>query len=87
LKRSSRAHRELDEGKKALFYATLALEEAFGAYRTALGEYAEGLKKAVQKRKVGEEPFKQDMYVADLGQIKQLAEDEEQGLRKSLEDS
>jgi hypothetical protein len=79
-----RAHRELDEGKKALFYATLALEEAFGAYRTALGEYAEGLKKAVQKRKVGEEPFKQDMYVVDLKQIKQLAEKEETAFENAL---
>jgi hypothetical protein len=49
-----------------------------------LGEYAEGLKKAVQKRKVGEEPFKQDMYVADLGQIKQLAEDEGKAFEKAL---
>jgi len=79
-----RAHRELDEGKKALFYATLALEEAFGAYRTALREYAEGLKKAVQKRKVGEEPFKQDMYVVDLKQIKQLAEKEETAFENAL---
>jgi hypothetical protein len=79
-----RAHRELDEGKKALFYATLALEEAFGAYRTALGEYAEELKKAVQKRKVGEEPFKQDMYVVDLKQIKQLAEDEGKAFENAL---
>ncbi len=32
-----KAYRELDEGKKkALFYATLALEEAFGVYRTVL---------------------------------------------------
>ena len=79
-----RAHRELDEGKKALFYAALALGETFGAYRTALRKYAEGLKKAVQKRKGGEEPLKQDMYVVDLKQIKQLAEDEGKAFENAL---
>ena len=40
---------ELDEKKeKALFYAVLALEEAFGVYRSALKEVVEGLGKAVQ---------------------------------------
>jgi hypothetical protein len=63
--------------KKALFYATLALEETFGVYRSALREYAEGLKRAVEKRRVGEEPFEGDVYAADLKQIKQLAEKEE----------
>jgi len=58
--------------KKALFYAVLALEEAFGVYRTALRKYAE----TVQRVEVGEEPFKKVVYAADLGQIKQLAEEE-----------
>ncbi len=48
--------------KRALFYAALALEEAFGVYRSALREYAAGLKEAVQKE-VGEEPFKQVIYI------------------------
>ncbi len=70
--------------KRALFYAVLALEEAFGVYKSALGEYAEGLREAVQKVEVGEEPFKQDMYVADLKQIKQLAEKEEVAFKNAL---
>jgi len=64
-----KAYRELDERKKkALFYAVLALEEAFGVYRTALREYA--VKKAVEKREVGEGPFKRVMYMPDLRLLK-----------------
>ncbi len=70
--------------KKALFYATLALEEAFGIYRTALGEYAEGLREAVEKREVGEGPFKRVMYMADLGRLAQLAEKEETAFEEAL---
>jgi hypothetical protein len=70
--------------KPALFYATLALEVAFGVYRSALGKYAEGLRGAVQKRKVGEEPFEKVVYVADVGQIKQLAEKEEEAFENAL---
>jgi hypothetical protein len=70
--------------KRALFYAVLALEEAFSDYRTALGEYAEGLREAVCREKVGEEPFKRVVYVADLGQIKQLAEEEGKAFEKAL---
>jgi hypothetical protein len=77
-----KAHGKLDEGKKkALFYAALALEEAFGVYRTALRKYAAGLKEAV---KVGEEPFEKVVYVADLGQIKQLAKKEEEAFGDAL---
>ncbi len=80
-----KAYRELDEGKKkALFYAALALEEAFGVYRSALREYMEMLGKAVKKREVDEEPFKRVVYVADLGQIKQLAEKEEATFEEAL---
>ncbi len=80
-----KAYRELDEGKKkTLFYATLALEEAFGVYRTALREYAEEREKAVQRVEVGEGPFKKVAYVADLGQIKQLAEKEEATFENAL---
>jgi tetratricopeptide (TPR) repeat protein len=75
---------ELDERKKALFYATLALEEAFSDYRTALREVAEGLREAVKKVEVGEEPFKQDMYVADLGRLRRLAEKEEAAFEDAL---
>jgi hypothetical protein len=70
--------------RRALFYATLALEEAFGVYRSALEKYAEGLKKAVQRVEVGEEPFKRVVYMADLGQIKQLAEGEDKAFEKAL---
>jgi hypothetical protein len=77
-----KAHSELNERKKkVLFYATLALEETFGVYKTALRKYAEGLKKAVQ---VGEESFKRVMYVADLEKIKQLAEEEEAAFENAL---
>ncbi len=70
-----------DEGKKkALFYATLALEEAFGVYRTALRKYVE----TVQRVEVGEGPFKRVVYVANLGQIKQLAEEEEAAFENAL---
>jgi hypothetical protein len=58
----------------ALFYATLALEEAFGVYRSALKEAA--AKKAVEKREVGEGSFKRVVYMADLGLLKRLAEEE-----------
>jgi hypothetical protein len=70
--------------KRALFYAALALEEAFGVYRSALGEYAEGLKKAVRREEVGEGLFKREVYVADLGQIKQLAEEEGKAFENAL---
>jgi hypothetical protein len=68
--------------KKALFYATLALEEAFGVYRSALREAA--AKKAVRRVEVGEEPFKRVVYVADVGQIKQLAEEEGKAFENAL---
>jgi hypothetical protein len=70
-----------DEGKKkGLFYAVLALEEAFGVYKSALREYAE----AVEKREVGEGPFKRVVHVADLGQLKQLAGKEEEAFGDAL---
>jgi hypothetical protein len=73
--RMGKAYGKLDERKKkALFYAFLALEEAFDVYRTALREYA--VKKAMEKREVGEGPFKRVMYMPDL-LLKQLAEKEE----------
>ena len=62
--------------KRALFYAALALEEAFGVYKSALWKYAVRLKEAVQKKEVGEEPLKRVAYMPDLGQLKQLAEEE-----------
>jgi hypothetical protein len=80
-----KAYSELDEGKKkALFYAVFALEEAFGVYRTALREYVEERGKTLQRGEVGEGPFKRVVYVADLGQIKQLAEKEETAFEKAL---
>jgi hypothetical protein len=80
-----KTYRELnEEKKKALFYAAFALEKAYGVYRTALRKYAEGLREAVQKRKVGEEPFEKVVYVADLGQIKQLVKEEEEAFGDAL---
>jgi hypothetical protein len=60
------------------------LEEAFGVYRTALREYAEVRGKAVQRVEVGEKPFKKIVYVADVGQIKQLAEEEGKAFEEAL---
>ncbi len=77
-------YREDENYKRALFYAALALEEAFGVYRSALKEIAEERVKAVEKREVGEGPFKRVMYVADLGQIKQLSEKEEAAFEEVL---
>jgi hypothetical protein len=77
----SKAYRELDERKKkALFYATLALEEAFGVYKSALRKYVE----TVQRVEVGEEPFKRVAYMADLRLLKQLAEKEEVAFENAL---
>jgi tetratricopeptide (TPR) repeat protein len=70
--------------KRALFYAVLALEEAFGVYRTALREYVEERGKAVKRVEVGEWWFKKVVYAADLGQIKQLAEKEEEAFGDAL---
>jgi hypothetical protein len=70
--------------RRALFYAVLALEEAFGVYRTALGEYAKGLREAVQREEVVEGSFMRVRYVADLGQIKQLTENEEAAFKNAL---
>jgi hypothetical protein len=70
--------------KRALFYATLALEKAFGVYRTALGKYAEEREKAVQRVEVVEEPFKRVMYAADLGRLAQLAEEEGKAFEDAL---
>jgi hypothetical protein len=71
--------------KRALFYATLALEEAFGVYRSALRKYVEERGKAVQRREVGEGPFKKVVYMADLGRLAQLAEEEGKAFEKALE--
>jgi hypothetical protein len=80
-----KTYRELDERKKkALFYATLVLEKAFGVYKSALREVAEGLKRAMEKREVGEGPFKKVMYVADVGLLTQLAEKEETAFENTL---
>jgi tetratricopeptide (TPR) repeat protein len=76
-----KAYSELDERKKkGLFYAVLALEEAFGVYRSALRKYVE----TVQRVEVGEEPFKRVMYMADLRLLKQLAEKEEAAFEEAL---
>ncbi len=46
-------YREDENYRRALFYAVHALEEAFGVYRSALREVAEGLREAVKKVEVG----------------------------------
>ena len=70
--------------KKGLFYAVLALEEAFGVYRSALREVGEGLREAVQRVEVGEEPFKRVGYMLDLGRLAQLAEEESKAFKEAL---
>ncbi len=77
-------YREDENYRRALFYAVLALEEAFGVYRSVLRKYAEVRGKAVEKREVGEGTFKRVVYAADLGQIKQLAEEEGKAFEKAL---
>jgi tetratricopeptide (TPR) repeat protein len=77
-------YRKDENYKRALFYATLALEEAFAVYRTALRETAEGLREAVEKRELGEEPFKRVMYMLDVGPLAQLAEKEETAFESAL---
>jgi hypothetical protein len=77
-------YRKDENYKRALFYVALALEEAFGVYRTALREYVEERGKAVEKREVGEGPFKKVVYVADLGQLKQLAEEEGKAFEEAV---
>ena len=61
------------------------LEEAFGVYRPVLRDTAEGLREAVEKREVGEGPFKRVRYMPDLGRLIQLAEKEEATCVKALE--
>jgi hypothetical protein len=80
--------------KRALFYAALALEEALAVYKPALRKLEEAFdvyrkdveerEKVVQKEEVGVEPFKQDMYVADLEKIKQLVMEEEAAFENAL---
>jgi hypothetical protein len=77
-------YRKDENYRRALFYATLALEEAFAVYRSALRETAEGLREAVEKREVGEGPFKRVVYMADLGRLAQLAKKEDKAFEKAL---
>jgi len=78
-------YREDVNYRRALFYAALALEEAFAVYRSALRKYAEEREKAMQRVEVGEEPFKRVMYVADLEKTKQLAKEESKAFEEALE--
>jgi hypothetical protein len=50
-----------------------------------LGKYAEVRGKAVEKREVGEGPFKKVMYAADLHLLTQLAEEEGKAFEKALD--
>ncbi len=80
--------------KRALFYATLALEETLAVYKPALrkleetfgvcGKDVEECEKVMRIVEVGVEPFKQDIYVADLEKIKQLAKEEEVAFENAL---
>jgi hypothetical protein len=87
--------RSLDENyKRALFCATLALEEAFSVYRSVLRKLKEAFdfyrkdveehEKVVQRVEVGEEPFKKVVYVVNYEKMKKLAEDEEEAFKKAL---
>jgi hypothetical protein len=81
----SKTYRELNEGKKkGLFYAFLALEEAFGVYRSALRGVAEVREKAVQRVEVVKEPFRRVRYMPDLRLLAQLAEKEETDFESAL---
>jgi len=76
-----KVYSELDEAKKkALFYATIALEEAFGVYRSALRKYVE----TVQRVEVVEGPSKKVVYMTDLNLLTQLAEKEEAAFEEAL---
>jgi hypothetical protein len=77
-------YREDENYKRALFYAALALEEAFDVYRSALKDVAGEREKAVERREVGEGPFKKAVYAADLGRLRQLAEKEEAAFENAL---
>ena len=77
-------YREDENFRRALFYAALALEEAFAVYRSALREAAEGLREAVKREEVGEGPFKRVRYKADLGLLTRLAEKEEAAFEEAL---
>ena len=81
---SGKAYGKLDErGKRALFYATLALEEALGIYEAALRR-AGRLEEAVRKEEAGEGPFRRAVYAADLGRLERLAEGEERAFGDAL---
>jgi hypothetical protein len=77
-------YREDENYKRALFYAVLALEEAFGFYRSALRKYMEGLREAVQRVEAGEEPFKRVVYMPDLGLLTQLTKEEGKAFENAL---
>ena len=77
-------YRKDENYRRALFYAVLALEEAFGVYRPVLRKVAEGLREAVEKREVGKGPFKRVMYMLDLNLLTQLAEKEEAAFEEAL---
>ncbi len=69
--------------KKALFYATLALEEALGIYEAA-SRRAGRLEEAVRREEVGEPPLKRAVYAADLERLERLAEEEEEAFGDAL---
>jgi hypothetical protein len=49
-----------------------------------LRKYAEGLREAVEKRELGEGPFKRVAYVVDLRRLRRLAEKEEAAFEDAL---
>ena len=87
-------YREDENYKRALFCAVLALEKAFGVYRSVLRKLEEAFdvyrkdveerEKVVQRVEVGEGPSKKVVYVADLRLLKQLAEEEGKAFEKAL---
>jgi broad specificity phosphatase PhoE len=89
-KRSEEKEAYVGQGRRAVFQVPrrrelqtrpllrrVALEEAFGVYRSALREVRGGAWEGGAEGEVGEEPFKRVRYMLDLGRLAQLAEKEE----------
>ncbi|KUO85649.1 MAG: hypothetical protein AT711_02810 [Thermoproteus sp. CIS_19] len=70
--------------KRALFYATLALEEAFDIYESTSKRVTTGLKRAVWKEEVDVSLLKRARYVVDLVALRRLAEEEERAFEDAL---
>ena len=70
--------------KRTLFYATLALEEAFNIYESTSKRVTTELKRAVWKEEVDVSLLKRARYVVDLVALRRLAEEEERAFEDAL---